>query len=175
MRRLKYHVACTVDGFIAHTDHTVDGFLSEGEHSADYLDSLKTDYEIALMGRKTYEFGLQFGVTSPYPWLKQYVISRTMVTKPDPEVELVSDDASSFVRELKKGTGKEIYLCGGAKLAGVLFSDGLVDELILKINPVLFGIGIPLFSETIPQTDLTLIDSKIYGNGVALLTYRVES
>jgi len=47
-RKLKYHVACTVDGFVA-----------EGEHVTDYLASLKSDYDIVLMGRRTYEFGFQ--------------------------------------------------------------------------------------------------------------------
>jgi dihydrofolate reductase len=64
-RKLKYHVACTVDGFIAHDDHTIEGFVAEGEHVADYLASLKSDYDIVLMGRSTYEFGFQFGVTNP--------------------------------------------------------------------------------------------------------------
>ena len=67
MRKLKYHVASTVDGFIAHEDHSIDGFVSEGEHVIDYLESLKHDYDIVLMGRRTYEFGFQFGVTSPIP------------------------------------------------------------------------------------------------------------
>jgi dihydrofolate reductase len=174
MRKLIYHVACTTDGFIAHTDHTVDGFLNEGEHSTDYQESLKNDYDVALMGRKTYEFGLQFDVTSPYPWLKQYVISRTMEQNPDPEVELVSKNVLSFVKKLKKETGKDIYLCGGAKLSGTLFTEGLVDEIILKLNPVLFGTGISLFSETISQANLQLIDSKTYDNSVILLHYRVE-
>lgn len=174
MRKLIYHVACTIDGFIAHEDHTVDGFLQEGEHVTDYLDSLRNDYDIVLMGRRTYAFGLRFGVTSPYPWMKQYVISRTMVQSPDPNVELVSKDVSTFVAEIKKGEGKDIYLCGGANLAGKLFAEGLVDEIIVKLNPVLFGSGIPLIEGIGRQTDLELAGSKVYGNGVALLRYRVK-
>jgi len=174
MRKLKYHVASTVDGFIAHEDHSIDGFVSEGEHVIDYLESLKNDYDIVLMGRTTYEFGFQFGVTSPYPWMKQYVFSRTMERSPDPNVELVSKEITGFVRELKKGAGKDIYLCGGADLAGRLFTEGLVDEIILKLNPVLFGSGIPLFSGVVKQTDLELTGSKVYGNGVVLLNYRVK-
>ena len=100
--------------------------------------------------------------------------SRTMAQNPDPEVKLVSEDAPSFVRELKEGSGKDIYLCGGAKLAGALLPEGLIDEVILKVNPVLFGAGIPLFSDSIPQTALTMLDSRIYGNGVALIHYRVD-
>ena len=174
MRKIKYHVASTVDGFIAHEDHTVEGFLPEGEHVTDYLESLRQDYGAVLMGRRTYEFGLQFGVTDPYPWLKQYVLSRTMGRSPDANVELVSANVIDFVRGLKGEAGKDIYLCGGAELAGTLFAAGLVDEIVLKLNPVLFGSGVPLFSGAIRQSALELADSKVYGNGVVLLRYLVK-
>jgi dihydrofolate reductase len=174
MRKLKYHVACTVDGFIGHEDHSVDGFVPEGDHVTDYLESLKTDYDTVLMGRKTYEFGFQFGVTNPYPWLKQYVLSRSMESSPDANVQLFSGDVLAFVRELKQAEGKDIYLCGGSKLAGSLLAEGLVDEVIVKLNPVVFGKGIPLFSETIKQTSLELNGSKVYDNGVLLLCYQVK-
>ena len=78
MRKLKYHVATTLDGFIAHQDHTVAGFVDEGENVADYFNSLKNDYDVVLMGRRTYEFGFQLGMTVRYPWMKQYVLLRTM-------------------------------------------------------------------------------------------------
>jgi dihydrofolate reductase len=175
MRKIKYHVASTVDGFIAHEDHTVEGFLPEGEHVTDYLESLKKDYDAVLMGRRTYEFGFQFGVTSPYPWMKQYVLSRTMDRSPDTNVELVSENIIEFVGELKSQVGKDIYLCGGAALAATLFAEDLVDEIILKLNPVLFGSGIPLFSGAIKQSALELAESKVYGNGVVLLHYSVKS
>lgn len=174
MRKLKYHVAMTLDGFIAHTDHTVDGFVAAGEHVTEYLDSLKNDYDIVLMGRRTYEFGFQFGVTNPYPWLRQYVISHSMEKSPDANVELVSENVFEFVKALKGEIGKDIYLCGGAALAATLLKKGLIDEIVVKLNPVLFGTGIPLFSEAIKQTDLELRESKVYGNGVMLLNYRVR-
>lgn len=175
MRKIKYHIASTVDGFIAHKDHTVEGFLPEGEHVADYMESLRQDYDAVLMGRRTYEFGLRLGVTDPYPWLKQYVLSRTMGRSPDANVELVSADIIDFVRGLKGEVGKDIYLCGGAELAGTLFAEGLIDEIILKLNPVLFGSGVPLFSGEIRQSALELADSKVYSNGVVLLRYLVRS
>lgn len=175
MRKLMYHVAVTVDGFICHKDYTVDGFINEGEHADDYLASLKTDYDIVLMGRRTYEFGLQFGVTNPYPWLKQYVFSRTMDQSPDPNVELISENMADTVKQLKAEQGKGIYLCGGAQLAATLLGENLVDELILKLNPVAFGSGVSLFADITNQTRLALVDTKIYSNGVVLLRYRVES
>jgi dihydrofolate reductase len=174
MRKLKYHVASTVDGFIAHTDHTIDGFVAEGEHVSDYLESLKNDYDIVLMGRRTYEFGFQYGVTDPYPWMKQYVFSGSMESSPDANVELISGDIVGFVRTLKGQTGKDIYLCGGASLASTLLAERLVDEVIIKLNPVLFGTGLPLFSGPIAQTSLQLLESKTYDNSVVLLRYEIK-
>ena len=79
-----------------------------------------------------------------------------------------------MVRELRNKDGKDIWLCGGAELAAQLFDEGLVDELILKVNPFLMGEGIPLFASVIKQTALDLFDRKIYDNGVLLLKYRVR-
>ncbi len=174
MRKIKYHVASTLNGFIAHPDSSINGFVNEGEHATDYLASLHRDYDTVLMGRRTYEFGFQFDVTNPYPWLKQYVFSRTMDRSPDANVELVSENGIDFVRKLKQASGKAIYLCGGADLASALFGVGLIDEVVVKLNPVVFGAGIPLFADGIQQTALELTDSKIYSNSVVLLHYRVN-
>jgi dihydrofolate reductase len=175
MRKLKYYVASTVDGFIGHEDGSVNGFLDQGQHVTDYLELLKTQFDVVLMGRKTYEFGIQFGVTNPYPWMKQFVFSRTMKESPDANVTLVSENIVELVRELKNGSGKDIYLCGGADLATMLFDEKLIDEVVLKLNPLLFGSGIPLLSRTSSPIDLELTGSKVYENGVLLLNYRVKN
>ncbi|EYF08818.1 dihydrofolate reductase family protein [Chondromyces apiculatus] len=172
MKTLKYHVASTVDGFIAAPDGTFDAFLAEGEHATDYLDAFR-GYDVVLMGRKTYEVGLKYNVTSPYPTMRQIVFSRSMKASPDPQVEIVADDVSSFVRKLKEGEGKAIYLCGGGELASLLLAEGLIDEVVIKLNPVLLGTGIPLFGPHIPRASLELASSKTYRNGVVLLRYLV--
>jgi dihydrofolate reductase len=175
MRKLKYHVATTLDGFIAHEDQTVDGFLGEGDHASDYLASLHSDYDVVIMGRKTYEFGLKLGVTNPYPWLEQYVFSRTLKESPDEAVKLVSDDSVALVKRLKAEDGKDIYLCGGADLATLLLNEKLIDEIIVKLNPVLFGSGISLLSRIPSRVALELKSSKTYSNGVVLLSYHVKT
>jgi dihydrofolate reductase len=191
MQKLTYYVACSLDGFIAHPDGSHDGFSQDSEYLADLVATFPETvpahlrdvmgvhgenqwFDTVLMGRKTYQVGSDVGVTSPYPHMKQYVFSHRMKESPDAEVELVSKDAVALVKNLKKQPGKGIWLCGGAELAATLFSDHLIDQLILKINPFLMGSGIPLFAGTIAQTTLTLTDNKIYSNGVAVVHYQVK-
>jgi dihydrofolate reductase len=173
MRKLIYHVATSIDGFIAHEDHSVTGFLNEGDHIGEYLASLQNDYDTVLMGRRTYDFGVQFGVTNPDPWLKQYV-SSSRSEGVNENLEVVSSDAVALVLRLKSEPGKDVYLCGGARLATTLLEQGLTDEIILKVNPVLFGSGIPL-TRALPQyLSLDLKHSKSYSNGVLLVQYSIQ-
>ena len=172
MRKLKYYVACSVDGFIARKDGSFNDFIFEGEVVNDYIESLQL-FDIVLMGRKTYEVGLKESKTNPYPMMKSYVFSRSMKESPDENVEIVSENGIELVRNLKNETGKDIYLCGGANLATILFGENLIDEIILKINPFVMGSGISLFGEVIQPTALKLTDSKVYESGVVLVNYHV--
>ncbi|MCU0543058.1 MAG: dihydrofolate reductase family protein [Oscillatoriaceae cyanobacterium Prado104] len=190
MRKLIYYVACTVDGFIAREDGSFDCFPMSGEHFADLFDRFpetipahlhealginflgNKQFDAVLMGRKTYEVGLNVGLTNPYPSLQQYVFSHSMNVSPDENVELVAGDAVELVKELKKETGKDIWLCGGGELAATLVSE--IDEMIVKSNPVIIGAGIPVFARAIAPTNLELVDRKIYNNGFMLLHYRLQ-
>jgi dihydrofolate reductase len=191
MRELTYYVACSVDGYIAHTDGSHDGFSQDSKYLADLFASfpetvpshlrdimgIQTEnkcFDIVLMGRKTYEIGLKEDITNPYSHLKQYLFSRSIEKSPDENVELVSKNAVELVTSLKNEVGKGIWLCGGADLATTLFAHNLIDRLILKVNPFLMGSGISLFSGVIQQTALELTNSNIYENGVLLLYYRVK-
>jgi dihydrofolate reductase len=189
MRKLVYYVATTADGFIARADGSFDCFVMEGPHAAEYVASFQT-FDIVLMGRKTYQPALDAGVTDPYPNMKTYVFSRSLKQSPapnvepdvepdvEPNVEIISEDPAAFVRRLKDGTGRDIFLCGATELATQLFAEELVDELVLKVNPVLLGTGIPLLTPgaRLPgrHIDLELTRTKDYGNGVVLLHYRVK-
>lgn len=185
-RKLVYYVASTVDGFIARKDGSFDFFLFQGEHFADLIDRFPETFpahlhpmlgvskdaqrfDTVLMGRNTYEIGVREGITNPYAPLRQYVVSRTMQGNPDPAVQLHQGEPLELVRRLKEEDGKDIWLCGGSKLAASLFTE--IDEVILKINPLLIGEGMPLFDGSIGVRAATLIEHKVYPNGFVLARY----
>lgn len=189
MRKLIYYVACTLDGFIAHEDGSFDCFLSEGEHFIDLLqnfpetipahlrsefgvDAENQHFDAVLMGRKTYEVGVAVGVTNPYPHMQQYLLSRSLLESPNQAVELVTRNPLAKVKELKQGVGKDIWLCGGGEVATQLFPE--IDELILKVNPVVIGKGIPLFRGEVKPTTVEVLESKSYPNGFRIDHYRVK-
>lgn len=188
MRNLVYYIACTADGFIAREDGSFDFFPMTGEHLpyivAEYPETIpghlremldvqgdNKHFDTVLMGRHTYEVGSLAGFTNPYPHLRQYVISSTMSESPDAAVQLVTSDPAELVRRLKEEDGLDLWLCGGARLAGALY--GEINEIILKVNPVVLGAGIPLFQGASGATSLELTDHRTFVGGVALHRYRV--
>ncbi len=171
MPAIHYYVATSADGFIARADGSFDCFPMEGDHVAAYSADL-AQFDTVLMGRKTYDVGLSFGVTNPYPSMKAIVFSRSMETSPDPNVELVRTDPVERVRALRAEPGRGVYLCGGGELAAQLLAAGLVDELTLKVNPLVLGIGTPLFAGP-SEVKLELISHRVFESGVVFLRYRV--
>ncbi|MEV0126748.1 dihydrofolate reductase family protein [Streptomyces sp. NPDC050703] len=200
MRKLVYFIAVSLDGFIAGPDGSdptgPDGFWPVGqdyvEHLAEtYPETLPaparealgitaegTHFDTVLEGRRTYMIGVTAGLPNAYPHLRHLVFSRTLTESPDPGVELVASDPVEKVRELKREdgeNGKDIWLCGGGELAGVLRDE--IDRLVVKVGPLTLGSGTPLFSRETPfepvhyeRTDAVLLDS-----GTVFLTYDKQS
>lgn len=174
MRALIYYVAASLDGFIAEPDGRFHRFPA-GDHVAAFLETLPR-FGAVLMGRATYAVGLEHGVTSPYPMLaEQYVYSSTMTASPDPAVQLVGHDAVEHIAGLKNASGDDIWLCGGARLAGSLWRAGLIDQVWVKQNPLVLGAGIPLFGgEGLEPAALRLTDLRRFESGVVELRYAVD-
>ncbi|NED98266.1 dihydrofolate reductase [Phytoactinopolyspora alkaliphila] len=187
MRKLIYYVASTIDGFIAGPDGSYDFYGTNGEHSNQLLeeypetipvharqalgvDPANRSIDTVLEGRGAYEVGLREGITNAYPHLRHYVFSRTMTSSPDPTVELVGSDPVAKVRELKQESGLDIWLCGGSELAGVLRPE--IDELHVKIYPVVAGAGMSLFggARFAPQR-FQPARSRVYDDGLVFVVY----
>lgn len=187
MRKLVYYVATTLDGCIAAPDGGTDAFPMDASYlrqlgeefpetfptharAALGIDAPGTHFDTVLMGRGTYEPALRLGITSPYAHLRQYVVSRSVSPGTDPAVTVVAGDPVPVVRRLKaEDTGRDIWLCGGGDLAGQLL--GEIDELLLKLNPLVLGAGIPLFAAPPDPRHFVRVECRPLEAGVVLLRY----
>ena len=180
MAELVYHVAVSLDNFIA-DQAMIDGdisnslFLFDGDHVPEFLSDIQ-QYDAVLMGGKTYEFGFQFGAKPGepgYKGIKHYIFSNSMQFESNEEVELIKGDAIEFIKNLKQESNGKIWLCGGGELAGSLLKCKLIDQLVLKVNPIMVGAGISLFGDVKPRFILKLVDTKQYVSGVIKSTYNI--
>lgn len=174
MRDLVYDVAVSVDGFICRWDGGIQDFDPDGPHVVDYRTRLN-GYDTVIMGRRTYEFGYQYGLapgSRAYPHMEHYVFSSSLEFDHEHQLNIVAEGAAAVVRDLKERAGSEIYLCGGSVFAGSLLQEQLIDRLVLKVNPIVIGEGLPLFSSS-ARARLKCTATKRYENGVLLAEYDV--
>ncbi|MEV7479861.1 dihydrofolate reductase family protein [Streptomyces halstedii] len=192
MRKLVYYVAVTLDGRIAGPQGEYD-FYPQGdeEQAAAYsswmnarcpetvptvarealglADTPHASFDAVVMGLGAYRPALDHGITSPYAHLRQYVVSSTLAADIDPAVTVVADDPAGFVRDLKRQEGRDIWLCGGGRLAGALLRE--IDELLVKSYPVVAGAGIPVFDGEFDPTVFQVAERTAFTNGVTFTRF----
>lgn len=187
MRELTYYIATSLDGFVAAPDGSFDAFTPHPDFlryivdeypetlpvhvrgALGIADAPNRHFDTLVMGRKTYDPAVDAGLTSAYPHLRQYVVSRGLGSVDDATVTVVADDPLGTVRELKREDGLGIWLCGGGNLAAQLASE--IDTLIVKINPVTLGSGIRLFAHDYSPGDWQLRDVATKPGGVLMASY----
>ena len=153
----------------AHADEEMGSFLTAMFDRADAL----------LLGRRTWE------IWEPY-WplhddnpfghainlLPKHVPSTTLRDPTWHNTHVIDGDVEAAVRELKARPGGELQLHGSGQLLRWLLERDLVDELILRLYPVVVGDGLRLFGERGLTHDMALVESRSLESGAMLLTYR---
>ena len=169
-RRLRYHVAVSLDGFIAGPNGEYDWIVADP--SIDFA-ALFKEFDTAVMGRKTYELLTAQGGHGAMPGLEVVVFSRTLPAATYPGVRIFNDDPSKIVAALKAKPGRDIWLFGGGILFRSLLDAGLVDTVEVAVIPVLLGAGVPLLPPG-ATTKLVLADQKtLPASGIVALSYSV--
>lgn len=176
MRKVKYAVGVSLDGYIAALDGSVE-WLERATRKAKGEDfgmgAFFKSIHTVLMGRKTYEIAVKMGMGQGYAKMKNYIFSRTLPAGERAGVEFVSDDPAELIARLKQQPGKDIWLCGGGELARAVLRSGALDEITLGIVPMLIGQGRPIFPPGFPETELEFVECKQYKGGAVGLTCRV--
>jgi dihydrofolate reductase len=174
MRKVILGAGVSLDGYIARPNGAVDFLFMPKEvwkAMADFFATIDT----AIFGRKTLDAAIQLSgggsYQSPVP-MPTYVFSRSRPPGAREGFVFVNQTPASFIRQLRKRPGKNIYLMGGGELARDFLKADLVDELHLGVVPVLLGEGIPLFPSGFPQREFTLVENKTYPKGLIALKYR---
>lgn len=171
MRRLRYQVATSLDGYIAAPDGAYDWIVQDPD--IDFAE-LYGQFDTAVMGRKTFLTTVAQAGEAVMPGLNLIVYSRTLRPADYPTVTVVNSDPVDHVRSLKSAAGKDIWLYGGGALFRTLLAGGMVDTVEPAVVPVLLGDGVPMLPPPHLRTALSLTNHRLYlKSGIMLLEYAI--
>jgi dihydrofolate reductase len=151
--------------------------ISRGEEGDKFKLDEAFSSEALLLGRATYQ-----GFAEAWPAregefadkfnsMPKYVVSSTLEEAKWNNSTVLKGDVAEEVGKLRQEQDGDIVVHGSARLVQTLLEHDLVDELRLMVFPVVLGTGKRLFGETSDKKPLRLIDSKVVGDGVAILIY----
>lgn len=132
-----------------------------------------------LLGRKTYDIFTSYWPQRENDWKGINDVTKYVVSHSEKELEwansvLLTGDVVSKIKKLKQQPGSDLNVWGSGNLIQTLLKNNLVDELWLKIFPIVIGEGKRLFAEGTIPTAFKLIDSKVSPSGVIVTNYRRE-
>ena len=152
--------------------------ISTGDDGMQFKVDETMGSDAMLLGRRTYE-----GFAEAWPErdgefadrfnsMPKYVVSSTLRDPEWTNTTVLGGDLPAAVARVREEREGDVVVHGSAQLVQGLLADDLVDELRLMVFPVVLGSGKRLFGDTADKKRLQLADSKIVGDGVAILTYR---
>jgi dihydrofolate reductase len=159
----------SLDGYIAGPNGEADWITPDPEFD---FTALYREFDTILVGRRTFELMVAAQRTS-IPGMKTVVFSRTLRQQDHPDLVLVAENYAKFVRDLKAGHGKDIWLFGGGSLFSSLVADRLVDTVEARIAPILLGAGISLLPDLDKRVKLSLTAHTISKTGIVSLKYAI--
>ncbi|HEX9359022.1 MAG TPA: dihydrofolate reductase family protein [Streptosporangiaceae bacterium] len=134
--------------------------------------------EALLLGRRSYEwFAARWpsrtgALADRLNSLPKYVVSSTLQDPAWNNSTVLKGDVVNEVSKLKHELNGEIVVPASFQLVRTLMEHDLVDELRLKIFPIVLGAGERLFGQTSDKKPLRLINTQTVGDGIAFLTYK---
>ncbi len=170
MRRIRYSVAASLDGYIAGPNGEYDWIIMDPDID---FGAMFDEFDAMLIGRNSYEAMVKAGQADDWD-MEPYVFSTTLQQDDHPNVTIVGHDFPALLTSMREQAGKDIWLWGGGYLFRSLAQAGFVDSVEVAIVPVLLGGGIALFPPPAEQISLTLKSHRLYEkSGIIMLEYDV--
>ncbi len=182
--KTQYFTATSIDGFIADRENSLDWLFQAGSSSGrqDRFRAFFAGVGAMAMGAKTYEWVLEneHVIEDPGKWRQYYgsvpcwvFTHRQLPAIAGADLVFARGDVGGVHEEMTAAAdGRNVWLVGGGELVGQFADQGLLDEILLGIAPVMLGGGAPLLPRRLLASDLTLATVENDGQFV-FLTYRV--
>jgi dihydrofolate reductase len=182
MRKIRIFEHISLDGVIEHGEEYAYGAWTTPYRNPAGLQTLLEaqgrNFDL-LLGRRTYDFWSGFwpkAGNSPMADSLNAATKYVATHRPDSlEWGPVGDlgaDVMEGIRRVKSTDGPDLIVWGSSTLTSVLLGQGLVDEVVLIVYPVLLGRGKRFFSDSVDPRELAFVSTKSTPTGVLINTYR---
>lgn len=186
MRKIVSFFHVSLDGYVAGPNGEMN-WIKVDDEIFDHVGDRVKDSDTALYGRVTWQMMEGYWPTAAdqpnaskhdiehaawYNKAGKIVLSESMQGEQLPNTVFISGDVENRIKAVKQEAGTEILIFGSPSATHSLLQYDLIDEFWLFVNPILLGEGMPLFKNVHEITQLTLVSSKTFSNGVICLHYK---
>lgn len=187
MRKIRIFAHISLDGVISPGGPNEDSDYAHGGWTAPYrtpagaaavAEAQGKSFDL-LLGRRTYDLWAGFWPKAPSSPIADGLNAATKYVathRPEslewgPSGDLGADIMEG-IRGIKSSDGPDLIVCGSTTLTSVLLEQGLVDEVLLIVYPVLLGRGKRFFSDSADPRELAFVGTLATPSGVLINTYR---
>ncbi len=182
MRKIRIFEHISLDGVIEHDGNYEFGAWTTPHRTPEaagaLLEAYGSDFDL-LLGRHTYDLWSGFWPNAgDFPMANGINAATKYVATHRPDslvwdpVKNLGENVVTGIRQLKSADGPDLIVSRSSTLTSLLLGQGLIDELVLIVYPVLLGRGKRILSETVDARELALTGAKTTPTGVLINTYR---
>lgn len=161
--------AQTLNGKIAHTNDELVRWTSKEDKELFVEETKATG--VVVMGRRTYET-----MGKPLPGRLNVVLTRNPVGgESQPGIlEFSNENPEELLQGLEARGYKRIAIIGGASVYTLFLEAGLIDEILITVEPLIFGSGIDMIQALDRDIELQLLECRKLNKQTVLLRYHVK-